>query len=582
MQASETDTMSTLSDTPGEVFDYVIVGAGAAGSILANRLSEDGTTTVCVLEAGPTDWHPFLHIPAGFIKAIFNPGFTWQFSSEPTENTNGRRVPIPQGRTLGGSTSINGLAYTRGQPADYDGWAAAGNKGWGYEDILPYFKLSERKIGIGEGDFHGRNGEQAVTDMDWIHPICEAFIAGAAGSGIPRNADYNGSFQEGAGYYQRTINKGWRQSAARSFLRPIKGRRNLEVRTNSHAIAVVLDDKRAAGIRYAKVGERNRPREVRARGEVILSSGSINTPRLLQISGIGPGPLLRSLGIPIRHERAAVGENLRDHFSVRMVARVKNSLTMNELARGHRLAAQIARWMVGRPNILALSPSLVHWFWRSREGLNAPDLQGVFTPASYRQGYIGMLDDYPGMTCGVWQHRPESTGFVRARSPDPYQDPTIQPNYLEDPRDRVVLLGGMRAARQLMQTPELAHFFDGETLPGPDVTTDDDLLRYARQVGVSCYHVMGTARMGRAEDPSTVVNDELRVHGLQGLRIVDASIMPNMPSGNICAPTMMIAEKAADMIRGRQPLAREVLKPQLVSRLDTTQYRTANQVEVTR
>jgi choline dehydrogenase len=572
--------MSTIS--PDEVFDYVIVGGGAAGSILANRLTEDAATTVCVLEAGPTDWHPFLHIPAGFIKAIFNSAFTWQFSSEPTDNTNGRRVPIPQGRTLGGSTSINGLAYTRGQPADYDGWAAAGNNGWGYEDVLPYFKRSERKIGIGEGDFHGRAGEQTVTDMDWIHPVCEAFIAGAAGSGIPKNADYNGSFQEGVGYYQRTINKGWRQSAARSFLRPIKRRRNLDVKTNSQAIAVVLDGKRAAGIRYVRGSERDRPRAVQARREVVLSSGSINTPRLLQISGIGPAWLLRSLGIPIRHELAAIGENLRDHFSVRMVARVKNCLTMNELARGHRLAAQIARWMVGQPNILALSPSLVHWFWKSQEGLNAPDLQGVFTPASYREGYIGILDDYPGMTCGVWQHRPESTGFVRTRSPDPFMDPIIQPNYLEDPRDREVLLGGMRAARRLMQTPELAHFFDGETLPGSDVTTDDDLLNYARKVGASCYHVMGTARMGRAEDPSTVVDDQLRVHGLERLRIVDASVMPNMPSGNICAPTMMIAEKGADMIRGRQPLTREILKPQPVSRFGTNQYLTADQVEVMR
>ena len=540
-----------------DTFDYVIVGAGAAGSILANRLTEDAGTTVCLLEAGPRDWHPYLHIPSGFIKAIFNPAFTWQFSSEPTDQTNGRRVPIPQGRTLGGSTSINGLAYTRGQPADYDGWAAAGNRGWGFGDVLAYFKRSERKIGPGDDDYHGRAGEQIITSMDWIHPVCEAFIAGAAGAGIPHNADYNGAFQEGAGYYQRTIHNGWRQSAARSFLRPIKNRRNLEIRLNARATAIVLDGKRASGIRYAKGGERDGSREVRARREVIVSSGSINTPRLLQLSGIGPAPLLQSLGIPVRHERPAVGENLRDHFSVRMVAKVKNSLTLNEIARGHRLAAQIARWMLGRPNILAVSPSMVHWFSKSREGLNAPDIQGVFTPASYREGYIGMLDNYPGMTCGVWQHRPESTGFVRVRSADPSENPVIQPNYLEHPHDQAVLLGGMRAARKLMQTPELAQFFDGETLPGRDVTSDDGLLGFARQVGVSCYHVMGTARMGRVEDPSTVVDDQLRVHGLDGLRIVDASIMPSMPSGNTCATTMMIAEKGADMIRRRNPPANE-------------------------
>jgi choline dehydrogenase len=574
--------MSMTSERAAETFDYVIVGAGAAGSILANRLTEDGTTTVCLLEAGPTDWHPFLHIPAGFIKAIFNPAFTWQFSSEPTDKTNGRRVPIPQGRTLGGSTSINGLAYTRGQPADYDGWAAAGNNGWGYEDVLPYFKRSERKVGMGEAEFHGRVGEQVVTDMDWIHPVCEAFIAGAARSGIPRNADYNGAFQEGAGYYQRTIYKGWRQSAARSFLSPIRGRRNFELKTNAQAIAIVLEGKRAAGIRYVRGKERGESHEVLARREVILSSGSINTPRLLQISGIGPAPLLRSLGISVRHELAAVGENLRDHFSVRMVARVKNSLTLNEIARGPRLAAQIARWLVGRPNVLAVSPSLVHWFSKSRDGLNAPDIQGVFTPASYREGYIGMLDKYPGMTCGVWQHRPESTGFVRARSSDPFQDPIIQPNYLEDPRDRAVLLGGMRAARRLMQTTELANFFDGETLPGPDVTSDDGLLNYARQVGVSCYHVMGTARMGRAVDPSTVVDDQLRIHGLDGLRIVDASVMPSMPSGNTCAATMMIAEKGADMIRGRRPPPRGIVERRPSDRSDASRKPPTSHAEVIR
>lgn len=548
--------IASSASTP-ETFDYVIVGAGAAGSILANRLTEDGTTTVCLLEAGPRDWHPYLHIPAGFIKAIFNPAFTWQFSSEPTDNTKGRRIPIPQGRTLGGSTSINGLAYTRGHPADYDGWAAAGNHGWSYEDVLPYFKRSERKIGIGDERFHGRTGEQAVTDMDWIHPLCEAFIAGAGNEGILRNPDYNGTDQWGAGYYQRTIHKGWRQSAAVSFLRPIKGRRNLELKTNAQATEVLLEGKRAVGIRYTRGRDRDRSHEVRARREVILSSGTVNTPRLLQISGIGPAPLLRSLGIPVLHEMDAVGQNLRDHFSVRMVARVKNSLTLNEIARGPRLAAQIARWLVGRPNILAVSPSLVHWFSMSREGLNAPDIQGVFTPASYREGYIGMLDNYPGMTCGVWQHRPESRGYVQARSSDPFQDPVVQPNYLDDPGDRDVLLGGMRAARRLMQTPELSHFFDGETLPGPSVVSDADLLDYARQVGVSCYHPMGTSRMGRADDPTTVVDAQLRVHGLQGLRIVDASIMPSMPSANTCATTMMIAEKGADMIRGLDPLPRQ-------------------------
>lgn len=545
------------SEVSGDTFDYVIVGAGAAGSILANRLTEDARTSVCLLEAGPSDWHPFLHIPAGFIKVLFNPALTWQFSSEPTANTNDRRVPIPVGRTLGGSTSINGLVYNRGQPADFDSWAAAGNRGWAYADVLPYFKRSQRKIGAGEDAFHGRAGAQTVTDMDWFHPICEAFIAGAVGYGIPRNGDYNGATQLGVGYYQRTIHKGWRQSAARAFLRPAKRRPNLHIRTSAQATAVLFDGKRAIGVRYARGGKSRDTAFVRARREVILCGGAMNTPKLLHLSGVGPAALLQSLGIAVLHDLAGVGENLRDHYSVRMVAKVKGSATINELARGVRLAGQIARWMTGRPNILSLSPSLVHWFWKSRPDLDAPDLQGVFTPASYREGYVGMLDNYPGMTCGVWQHRPRSVGYVRARSADPADAPTVQPNYLDDPHDREVLLGGLRQARQLLRTPELAPYFDGETLPGESVTSDDELLDYARRLGVSCYHVCGTSRMGQRSDPTAVVDDQLRVHGLESLRVVDASIMPNITSANTCAATMMIAEKASDMIRGRPPLPRE-------------------------
>jgi choline dehydrogenase len=330
------------------------------------------------------------------------------------------------------------------------------------------------------------------------------------------------------------------------------------VRTNAHTTAVVFEGRRAVGVSYVRSGARGDSKVVRARREVILSCGSINTPRLLQLSGVGPGALLQSLGVPRVHELPGVGENLRDHYSIRLVGRVRDSVTMNELSTGLRLQGQIARWLVRRPNILALSPSLVHWFWKSREGLTEPDLQGVFTPASYREGYIGVLDKFPGMTCGVWQHRPHSTGYVRARSNSPFENPLVQPNYLQDERDQQVLLGGMKLARRLLRTPELARYFVDEALPGPDVIADDELLDFARRYGASCYHVMGTARMGPASDPMAVVDDELRVHGIAGLRVVDASIMPNMPSGNTCAPTMMIAEKAADMIRGRKAPAPEV------------------------
>lgn len=538
-----------------EAFDYVIVGGGAAGAILAARLSEDGSATVCLLEAGPADWHPYLHMPAGYIKAVFNPTYAWQFTSEPNPLTLNRRIPLPQGRTLGGSTSINGLVYNRGQREDFDGWAAMGNPGWGYAEVLPYFMRNERRAG-GDARYRGRDGPQPVSDIEWIHPICERFIAGAQGLGLPRNPDYNGASQAGVGYFQRTIDGRWRISTARAYLWPARKRSNLSVRTHARAIGIVFADKRALGVRYVRGTALDTAQQVSARREVIVCCGALNTPRLLQLSGVGPADLLRKLGVPVVHDLPGVGENLSDHFSVRIVMGVKDMSTINELSRMPRLAGQVARWLLGRPSILALSPSLVHWFWQSRPGLSRPDLQGVFTPASYREGYVGRLDTYPGMTCGVWPHRPHSVGSVKAQSTDVFADPLVQPNYMSDARDQATLLGGMRLARQLLQTPELASISTAESLPGPQVQSDDEMLDFARRYGVSSYHVNGTARMGRADDRGAVVDAELRVHGLQGLRVVDASVMPAIPSANTCAATMMIAEKAADMIRAKAPLAR--------------------------
>jgi choline dehydrogenase len=549
--------MATHEDASvGDTFDYVIVGSGAAGSVLANRLTEEPGVTVCVLEAGPPDRHPYIHVPAGFIKMLFNPDFTWQFKTEPSEGSGGRRIPTTQGRTLGGSSSINGMIYNRGQRADLDSWAQRGNRGWGYVDMLPYYKRTERRIGFGDDRIHGREGNLPVTDIDWIHPICDAFIAGAVGIGLPRCKDYNsGDHQAGVGYFQRAIHRGWRHSAARVFLHPAKATGRLAIRTDARAAAVLFDGRRAIGVRYVNDRDRTTQRVVHARREVILSCGTANTAKLLQISGVGPALLLGMIGVPVVHELRGVGENFRDHYSARLVARVKNSTTINELARGMGLAGQIVRWAMGKPSILALSPSLVHWFWKSNDSMDQPDLQGVFSPASYKQGFVGLLDDYPGMTCGVWQHRPESSGYIRARSADPFQDPIIQPNYLADPMDRQVLISGMKLARRLLHTPELSPYFDDDMLPGPQVHSDDEFLDYARQYGSTAYHLIGTARMGPATDPTAVVDDQLRVHGMQGLRVADASIMPTMPSANTYATTMMIAEKASDMIRGRPPLA---------------------------
>lgn len=528
-------------------FDYVIVGSGAAGAILANRLSADGAT-VCVLEAGPPDNSPFLHIPAGFIKAVFNKKYAWQFSSEGTAQTNGRRVPIPQGRTLGGSTSINGLVYNRGQAADFDHWAALGNTGWSYEEVLPYFKSMERRAG-GDDRYRGRRGELPVTDIDWIHPLCEAFIAGAVEQGIPRNPDYNGAEQAGVGYFQRTIDRGWRMSTAKCFLKPAMARKNLEVRTYAQATRILFEGARAVGVAYCHPAHPSQERAVRARREVIVSCGAINTPKLLQLSGLGPADLLRQHNIEVVRDLPGVGENLSDHYSVRVVARVKNSQTMNQLVKGLSLAGQISRWLMKRPSIMALSPSLLHYFWKSTPELTAPDLQGVFTPASYKEGYVGMLDDFPGMTAGVWQHRPESRGQVRIGSADPLQDPVILANYLENEGDQRTLVRGIRLARQLLRSQALSPYFDSEVLPGPLCESDSELLDFARRYGVSSYHVNGTARMGQAGDKYAVVDPQLRVHGIQNLRVIDSSVMPAMPSANICAATMMIGNKAADLIK---------------------------------
>lgn len=537
-------------------FDYIIVGAGSAGSLLASRLVESGTAKVCVLEAGPPDRNLFIHVPAGYIKMLYNPAYTWQFKTEPVPGTLGRSFATTQGRTLGGSGSINGLIYNRGQSADFDSWAQRGNRGWSYADILPYFKRTERRLGDGADAYRGREGGFTVTDVDWRHPICDAFVAGAERIGIPRNADYNGARQDGVGYYQRAIHRGRRVSSARAFLHPARGRGGLDLRIRAQATRILFDGKRAVGVRYRQGGME---REVRARREIILCGGAINSPKLLQISGVGPGLLLHALGIPMVHALAGVGENLRDHYAVRMVARA-TCKTINNFARPPRLAWEIAKWAMGRPSILALSPSLVHVFWKSDTALDAPDLQFTFTPASYKAGGIaGLLDSFPGMTCGAWQQRPESLGHVRARSADPLEPPRIQPNYLAHDTDRGVLLAGIKLARRLMTSPELAPFYDSEELPGKNAQTDEELLDWARRQGSTVFHLIGTCGMGPASDPMAVVDDQLRVRGVEGLRVADASIMPSMPSANTNAATLMIAEKAADMVLDREPLPAAVV-----------------------
>jgi len=530
-----------------ETFDYVLVGGGSAASVLANRLADSGAT-VCVLEAGPADRNPFIHMPAGFVKTLHDPAITWRFETEGTDWTAGRPIPTTQGRTLGGSGSVNGMVFVRGQSGDYDDCARRGNAGWSYAEVLPYFKSIERRIGAGDDRYRGRSGELPVTDPAWHHPLCEAFIAGAAGLGLPRNEDYNGARTDGVGYYQRVIEGERRVSAARAFLYPAMRKDNVEVRTNALATAIVLDGRRATGVRYLAGGA---PREVRAAREVVVCAGTMNTPKLLQLSGIGPAPLLQSLGIEVRHALAGVGENLSDHYSPRIVVRARNTGTINNLVRGPALVRQVARWMMRRPSVLGLSAAIVYAFGKSDPDLPTPDCTVIFTPASYKGGKLGSLDTFPGMTCGAWQMRPESTGYVRIRSTDAADHPVIQPNYLADEKDRRVLLAAIRLARRILATPQMAMYYGNEELPGSGVASDDELLDFARQYGSSCYHLVGTCRMGPDSDPTSVVDESLRVRGLTGLRVADASIMPTVTSGNTYAPSLMIGAKAADLILGR-------------------------------
>ncbi|UPJ71664.1 GMC family oxidoreductase N-terminal domain-containing protein [Bradyrhizobium sp. 187] len=534
-------------------FDYVIVGAGSAGCVLTSRLSENPATSVCVLEAGPSDWHPYIHLPAGFIKTFHMKSINWAYQQEVGPWTGGRSIYAPRGKTLGGSSSINGHIYNRGQRMDFDTWAQMGNRGWGYADVLPYFRRLEKRVGEGEDIYRGREGNLTVTTMNWRDPLCEAFMEGAVSLGIPRNPDYNGKTQEGVSYCQRTIDKGLRVSGATAFLKPAMKRPNVHVRTHAHATEIIFEGKRAVGVRYMKGGHGGTPVEVRANKEVILSGGTYNSPQLLQLSGIGSPDLLQAHGIAVRHA-LPVGEGLQDHYAPRTVARVKDIRTINELRRGWRLWVEAMKWATARNGLLSLSPTMVYCFWHSGESAESSDLQLTFTPASYKEGVQGQLEDEPGMTVASWQQRPESRGYVRIRSADPFAPPIIQTNYLDAELDRRVIVGGMKLARRLLKSAPLSPYYAYEDFPGPNVNTDDEFLAAATERGTTTFHPGCTCRMGPADSTWAVVDDQLRVHGLQGLRVIDASVMPRMISANLNASTMMIADRASDLIRGKKPM----------------------------
>ena len=535
-------------------FDYIIVGAGSAGCVLANRLSADGKNTVCLLEAGPPDWNPFIHIPAGFMKTLANPSVNWLFKSEPSWGTAGRIIDIPRGKTLGGSSSINGMVFNRGQNMDFDVWAQKGNKGWSYADLLPYFKRYETRLGDYDDKFRGNQGELPITDLGYSDPLCEAFIQGAIDEGIPLNKDYNGELQEGVSYIQRTTKGRFRVSAARAFLNPAKSRKNLNIVTNAFVTKLMIENKTATGVELLKGGKNGKKISIKANKEVILSSGVIKSPHILQLSGVGSGKYLQELGIDVIHDLKGVGMNLRDHFAPRMTARAKNVATINERSRGFKLFKEIGKYIIGKQSIVNLSPTLVYCFWHSDETIRNHDLQLTFTPGSYKEGVQSALDVEPGFTVAAWQQRPESLGWVKAKNNDPFEAPEIQPNYLDAEEDKRVVVEGLKLSRRLMHSKALSKYFDYEVYPGLEAQSDEELLQIARERGTTTYHQMGTCRMGPKTDPTAVVDSKLKVYGLNNLRVIDASIMPTMLSANLHSGTTMIGEKGSDLVLGKTPL----------------------------
>ena len=527
-----------------DAYDYIIVGAGSAGCVLANRLSEDERNTVLLLEAGAVDRNIFIHIPAGFFKTISNPNVNWLYTTEAQDSSGNRHISWPRGKVLGGSSSINGHLIVRGQREDYDGWRQLGNTGWSFDDVLPYFKRFESSE-IGSDEIRGRDGPIHVREPIEQHPLTQVFMDACEEMGIPRNYDYNGETQEGVGFFQYALADGRRMSAARGFLKPARRRHNLQVVTSALTKSIVIEGGRATGVRFKYNGFE---REVCARREVVLSAGSIASPQILERSGIGDGELLKQYGVEVVHALPGVGENLQDHYVARLCCRAKGVETFNERAHGIRLGWEILRYAFTRRGLLTTAPGNVSASIKVMEGTATPDVQLAFAPASYVEGKLGVLDNFPGMTCGVWQHRPASRGSIHLASTDPEIQPSIRPNYLTDVIDQATLVGGLRRVREIFAQPAIARYVDLETVPGPDVRTDDELLDFARRTGSTVYHPVGTCRMGM--DPMAVVDPELKLHGLDGLRVVDASVMPLMPSANTNAAVLMIAEKAADMIQG--------------------------------
>ena len=522
-------------------YDYVVVGAGSAGCVVANRLSADPATRVLLIESGPPDSWIWIHVPVGYFKTMHNPRTDWCLTTEPDAGLNGRSLAWPRGRVLGGSSSINGLLYIRGQAADYDHWRQLGCTGWSYEDVLPLFRRSEDQE-RGPDRFHGAGGPLSVSNMRVRRDVCDAYIAAAEELGIPRNADFNGATQEGAGYFQLTARNGRRCSAAVAYLNPARSRPNLDILTGATVHRVILEGRRAAAVEFSAGNDR---RTARTRREVVLSAGAIGSPHLLELSGIGRGGVLRDIGVPVVQEIAEVGEGLQDHLQARAVYRSTQPTLNDEVNNPVRKMMMGLDYIMFRRGPMSMGASQACIFARTHPSMEQPDVQFHIQPLSADKPGDG-LHRYSAFTASVCQLRPESRGRIVPKSADPRTAPGIYPNYLSARTDQETLVAGMKLSRRLAATQALSPFITEEMAPGPLVQTDAELLEHARSTATTIYHPVGTCRMGG--DGRAVVDPRLRVRGISGLRIADASIMPTLVSGNTNAPTIMIGEKAAAMI----------------------------------